>query len=317
MLDSAFLNLPTELRLRIYEDALQFQGVLQRPLKASSWRNSRQTPFPANASLLLTSRQVHEEAKDVFYKLNAFKVSYHHMCACEIQPPFPAFDELRIRELEITNFLPRLEERETCQFCAQSGFGLIAFLQKLPKLRSVKIAFEDLFSFTEFAPENLRRLHEHNQALELSCTEVGHVGIEGLHLKLQLQSPALHRAWRHLASQERDSGICQDRRPGQKIMQRALGYLQFEANSYHRTAAILASFFVPSEDDDTPTLRFTGLIDEGRRRAEFTVALAVVLNDTFAEDGGSASVNWVDLEGIYGERWQFAGKASISSASIL
>ncbi|KAK5117184.1 hypothetical protein LTR85_008952 [Meristemomyces frigidus] len=309
MTTSAFLELPVELRLRIYEVALQFHGVLHRPLRASAWRNF--TRYLANTSLLLTCRQVQEEAKGVFYELNEFRVSYHHMCGCEARFPFPAFDEQHIRKLEVCNFLPRVEEAETCQFCSGSGFGLIAYAQKLPKIRTMKVAFEDIFSFTDFAPELLRRLSERYD-ISLASEEVGNVEVDGLGFRLELQLPALHRAWSLLRNGD-ESATSQERQPGQSTMQRALEYLQFEANTYDRTASCLAPFFISSESDATPTLRFHGLADQKKRRADFTVALAGVLNDIFADDGGSGSIDWVDMEGMYGGRWRFDEGATVEA----
>lgn len=301
MPDNLFLSLPAELRLRIYEYALQFPGVLQRPLRASAWRDF--TGYLVNTPLLSVCKQVHEEARDVFHEVNEFRISYNHMCTCQNRFPFSAFNEQRIRKLEVCNFLPRVDEPKTCQFCRQSGFGLISYLKQLPKLRSAKVSFEDIFSFTDFGPELLRRLSGDGRKIELSCEEVGQVEVLGLSVHLEFKLPAMHRAWLCLAGR---LPTHTSRLPGQKTMERALEYLQFEANTYDRTSSALKPFFVPSEEDETLTLRFQRLPDKRKRRADFTIALAGVLNDIFADDGGSESIDWVDLDGgIYGGRWQF------------
>ncbi|KAK4548778.1 hypothetical protein LTR36_008551 [Oleoguttula mirabilis] len=311
MTDSAFLGLPVELRLRIYEYALQFQGVLHRPLRASAWRNF--DGYLTNTSILSTCRQTYREAIDVLYDLNSFNVSYHHICTCQARFPVAGFREQHIRRLEICNFLPRMEESETCQFCSASGSGLIAYAQRLPKLRSLKVAFEDIFSFTEFAPELLRNLSE-QQDVSLTSDAVGTIEVGGLTFSLELRLPALRCAWAFLADGD-DSATSQNRQPGQDTMERALEYLQFEANTYARTASSLAPFFIPNHFDETQVLRLHSLADERKRRAEFTIALAGVLHDIFADDGGSGSIDWVDLDGMYGGRWRFDEVAGLEAAA--
>lgn len=302
---SMFLSLPPELRLRIYEHALHFDDTLQRPLRAAAWR--RFDGYVANISLLCTSKLVHKEAKDVFYEVNNFIVSYNHICCCENEYPYSALEQ-RMGEMRIVNFLPRINDEEwTCSFCQTSGLGLLEHLLQLPKLRSVSIAFDDVWSFADFAPTLLSRLAaEHDSSLV--SDEVGRIDVLGLRMGLRIELPALYRAWAALARGERKKHA-RYRVPGEQTMRRALEYLSFEANTYDRTAATLAPFFVPRQEDGMRVLRFRGLEHEGKKRAEFTVALAGVMNDIFADDGGSGSVSWVELGGKddnRSDRWRFS-----------
>ncbi|KAI7229058.1 hypothetical protein KC330_g7623 [Hortaea werneckii] len=116
--NSTLLSLPAELRLRIYANVLHFSHPLYRPLRASiihpwhyiSDQNSDDkinSNNLADTALLLTNRQIHHEAKDCFYELNSFRVSFNHLCSCQNIFPYPAFDENLVRRLEIRSFLPR------------------------------------------------------------------------------------------------------------------------------------------------------------------------------------------------------------------
>ncbi|GAB1734615.1 hypothetical protein NU195Hw_g9009t1 [Hortaea werneckii] len=119
--NSTLLSLPAELRLRIYTYVLHFSHPLYRPLRASiihPWHfisdqnndnsdNKFNNNNLADTALLLTNRQIHHEAKDCFYELNSFRVSFNHLCSCQNIFPFPAFDENLVRRLEIRSFLPR------------------------------------------------------------------------------------------------------------------------------------------------------------------------------------------------------------------
>ncbi|KAF2773617.1 hypothetical protein EJ03DRAFT_102265 [Teratosphaeria nubilosa] len=210
---SPLLELPTELRIRIYEYTLQYQGVLQRPLRASARR-----AFPgyvANVSLLCACKLVSQEAADVFCDVNSFRISYHHLCTCENRYPYRPFNAKRIRQLEVSNFMPRIDLPHLCEFCHDNGFGLLKSMSSLPRLRSLKVAFEDLFSFADFAPKILDRFHES--------------------ANVHIQLPVLHLAWMHLVESRRGHSKCAKRLPGEQTMQRALEYLQFEANTYERT----------------------------------------------------------------------------------
>ncbi|KAI7204269.1 hypothetical protein KC343_g7694 [Hortaea werneckii] len=118
---SKLLTLPAELRLRIYTYVLHFSYPLYRPLRTSiihSWHyfseqsnDNGDSKINANnladTALLLTNRQIHHEAKDCFYELNSFRVSFNHLCSCQNIFPYPAFDESLVRRLEIRSFLPR------------------------------------------------------------------------------------------------------------------------------------------------------------------------------------------------------------------
>ncbi|GAB1740337.1 hypothetical protein NU219Hw_g5445t1 [Hortaea werneckii] len=207
--NSTLLSLPAELRLRIYANVLHFSHPLYRPLRASiihPWHyisdqnndhnsdDKINTNHLVNTALLLTNHQIHHEAKDCFYELNSFRVSFNHLCSCQNIFPYPAFDEHLVRRLEIRSFLPRSnslnskdssssssrssitsgedddasdasdegEEAGTytnCKYCQDSGMGLIEYLlHDLPKLHAATIAFEDIFTFSESIGPIMRKL---------------------------------------------------------------------------------------------------------------------------------------------------------------
>ncbi|KAK3674451.1 hypothetical protein LTR78_005537 [Recurvomyces mirabilis] len=287
-----FLGLPAELRLRIYGQALQCGRTLQKPLRETPWQKSKGSLV--DISLLCVCKTLHAEARDVFYEINSFSVSYNHICYCENRYPYRALHD-RIGSVTVTNFVPREEEGHTCEFCLSEGYGLLAHLRRLPKLTQAKVSFEDVFSFTDYAPGILSRLTE-NEDVHLSSEEIGQIDVVGLPLSLRIELPILHRAWSSLAFSRGRSGTGQ-RLPGEQIVRRTLEYMQFETNTYDRTARSLLPFFTASQEGGTRSLRFRGLPDGPQRRAEFTIALAGVLYDVFADDGGSESIDWTDVPG--------------------
>ncbi|TKA23118.1 hypothetical protein B0A50_07148 [Salinomyces thailandicus] len=309
---SPFLALPAELRITIYTHALTFRKPLYRPLRPRPSQNSHHHEFSKraeNLSLLTTNHQISHEALKVFWQTNTFRISYNHLCTCQnLFFPYPAFASPFVRSLEIRSFLPRLEDQTggtTCRFCKDSGLGLIDYLQHLPKLEVARIAFEDIFTFSEAVEPIVKRLSRESD-VTLTSDEIGRVSLRGLGgVEIELQLPSLHRAWQCLASDKATGS--QGRLPGQKVVGRALEYLHFEANTYDRTAASLKRFFVATtEEDGTAKLQFCGLLDGRQRRAEFTIALASELAKVFEDDGGADSIDWVSLaENPQSPVWSF------------
>jgi hypothetical protein len=301
---SPFLGLPAELRIRIYEYALQYQGVLQRPLRASAWRDF--AGYVANVSLLRTCKLVHKEAVDIFFDLNTFRISYYHLCTCQNRYPYKPFNAERIRRVEVSNFLPKLDLPDICEYCRDGGVGLFKTMKALPRLRSLHVAFEDMFSFTDFAPPILHGLYDDYQ-ISSTCDEVGKLDIHGFGLKTVVELPVLHRAWGSLSESRKQPLSLLRRCRGAVPMRKALEYLQFEANTYERTPGELRPFFIPrKENDNTHVLRFKGLPNESTQRSNFTIAVASVLSEIFSDDGGSRTIDWVDLDHfMFAERWYF------------
>jgi len=225
------------------------------------------------------------------------------MCTCENKLPFPAFDEQRIRRLEVSNLLPQVKETG-CQFCVYAGSTLISYLRQLPKLQSARVAFKDFFRFSLFAGLIVRRLREEPCEIELLSDEVGHVRVCGLHIDLELRLPKLHRTWLLSARRVAKSDI--DDLPGMETMRNTLTYLQVEANTYDRTVDVLLPFFVRTEKDRVLSLRFHELPNEKQQRADFTFALARVSYDMYVDGGGPESLNWVQIGSApSGRTWTF------------
>jgi hypothetical protein len=287
--ESSFIALPVELRLRIYEHALRFPVTLVRPLRASVWGTC--IHGRANISILCANKQILAEARDVFYEANRFRVSYNQMCYCENQYPYHAFDA-RMSEVEINHFMPRIDEPRTCEFCFSSGYGLVDCLRQLPKVKRACVSFEDVFSYAEFAPMIFAKLTENGATM---CSkQIGRIEVLGFGQELTIALPAMHSSWQYLAHVRGRASTGHHHR-GERAMRRALEYLQFEANTYDRTARTLLPFFTSSHNGGTRSLRFQGIEDGDVRRAEFTLALAGVLHDIFQDDGGAESVDWVEV----------------------
>ncbi|KAK3643118.1 Glycosylphosphatidylinositol (GPI) anchor assembly protein [Elasticomyces elasticus] len=304
MKDISFLGLPPELRLRIYEHALRFESTLQRPVRPNAWCVF--DGYVANVALLSTSKLIHKEAKDAFYEVNKFNVSYNTICYCENQYPYPPLEQ-RLGVVRVTNFFPRIEEAQICNFCYASGYGLLEHLIDMPKLRRASIVFEDIFNFADYTPELLQELATEHTT-DLSSNEVGTVQVLGLKIQLSLELPALQGAWSALARGEK-ARHARHGVPAENTMRRALEYLRFEANTYDRTAVTLLPFFVADNAQETRVLRTGGIATDSKMRADFTIALAGVMNDIFADEGGSDSVTWAEIEGKKEcRRWEFCEK---------
>lgn len=91
-----FLDLPSELRLRIYSFVL-FAATRRRRLQrntgsvGASSKNPPVAPLPERLSLFLVSKQVHAEASDYFYSIQTFRVfpiqDYSRMPTVRALPP--------------------------------------------------------------------------------------------------------------------------------------------------------------------------------------------------------------------------------------
>ncbi|EMC96097.1 hypothetical protein BAUCODRAFT_517575 [Baudoinia panamericana UAMH 10762] len=304
MAPSGLLELPAELRARIYVDAFQFDRTLCRPVRAEAWRDF--TGYVTNLSLLTTCKLIYRESKDVFYDINKFEISYNHLCTCENQFPFPTLNE-RMRDITISGYLPRIDQERPCRLCrfTDRGSGLFDYLSTLPRLKSVDVLFEHE---TDWDSGILYRIiHYQNCALE--APKIGVLRVKGLPFQLRLLLSTLYLAWHHLAGDPDQGSVGSKRYPGERSTRHALEYLQFEANTYDRTAQSLLRFFLPIDVDNpsASVLRFKGLPDELRRRADFTIELAAELNAIFSDGGGSETIRWTEIDGMmYNGRWSFS-----------
>ncbi|KAI9660816.1 MAG: hypothetical protein M1829_006468 [Trizodia sp. TS-e1964] len=79
-----FLSLPSEIRLKIYSYHFGPPRIL-RPRQNSRWPQRTSTPFFQKRTspllLLLTSRQVYEEASHFYYTLHTFHLTTNHIAA--------------------------------------------------------------------------------------------------------------------------------------------------------------------------------------------------------------------------------------------
>ena len=151
MEECRFLELlPFELRLRIYEELLQFNG----PIKL------RQViPGSKNVSILRTNRQIHDEARPVLYDLNTIIVTRNDFCALTDKRLKTPLEVHHARHLLMVSFsqsiactLAGFEEK--CRVCQPSASGLMQILISMPKLRTAIVEYEkhlaEFITFTEY-----------------------------------------------------------------------------------------------------------------------------------------------------------------------
>ncbi|KAK3114443.1 Glycosylphosphatidylinositol (GPI) anchor assembly protein [Teratosphaeriaceae sp. CCFEE 6253] len=304
---SIFLDLPPELRLRIYEYALPVGKDLRRPVGAATRHRSQ--GYAANISLLCASRLLYREARDVFYAVNSFVVAYNDICSCDGEKPFPPLEQ-RMGEIHITNIILDSDEPRTCKFCDTYGVGLLSQLVQVPTLRAASIDFEHTSSFAMVAHGlqlRQRALSAAHQT-ELLSDEVGEVQIRGWKLQLTLKLAPLHRAWAALAGSEKGEHA-RRRGPRDHSMRRTLEHLQCEADDYNLTGDSILPFIVPHGQDGTRALCFRGLPVEKSRRAAFTIALAWFKIGLSVDGGNVKAITWTEIDGLspYGaDRWTFS-----------
>jgi len=249
----------------------------------------------------------------VFYDLNAFKVDYNRICECfyGISAPempnakhairdkrrrVPAFDAARICNLHITSFDPGADDQTECATCQRSGLGLIEYLTGLPKLHGATIDFEFVFGFALFSHQLKAAQKDKHATCVLLGLEVGVLSLIGLTPNIRLSLPALNRAWCHLA--DSDGAVPETEQVlGEESIRLVLEYLQFECDVSGRVPKELSPFFNAEGRSGCAILRLNSAADSDRRLADFTIALTEVLSDIFMEDGGSESIQWIQLDG--------------------
>lgn len=99
---TGFLSLPLELRRKIYSYLLTFHTPITRYKRSvDDWRLSRRGTKDKIKNLLLVSKQVSEEALDVFYGNNTFEVDFNRKGCLLFCQKLTEENRRRIRRLQV------------------------------------------------------------------------------------------------------------------------------------------------------------------------------------------------------------------------
>lgn len=207
MATSPFLELPPELRVKIYEYALPATGKLvpQHTTRAS-WPAPAGKPYRGTA-LLLVNRLICEEAQDVMYKFNTFSVPKATFCATEPPCSGPVLKLEMVVHLRLSTFMIS----KMCAKHVNNGLGVCDIcrplsaipdiISKMPELRTIIIDYgADRPSQIAFRllKSNVRKS---DQSLSLTCVGVGEYQLNGPALKntaVSLVHGSLAALWHEL-----------------------------------------------------------------------------------------------------------------------
>ncbi|EMC95876.1 hypothetical protein BAUCODRAFT_507344 [Baudoinia panamericana UAMH 10762] len=144
-------RLPAELRIRIYELLLTFNGA---PIKLR-----QHVSGSPDTAIIRTNRQISNEAMAVLYDLNVIVVTRNDFCLLTISAlKTPVFAQ-HIRHLLITSFgesitCTFLSDQGKCNVCKDSAVGLLAALSSMPYLKKAYIDYSG-------SAQRFKRFREH------------------------------------------------------------------------------------------------------------------------------------------------------------
>ena len=219
-------KLPPELRVRIYEYLLVSSKRLV-PKRPEKTRNSvvptvlfrrsvahqAKGPYAVDITTFLLSKQIYEEAADVFYSRNKFCIHFDYFCKCWNSEHPLRLNKQRIKHFKIQGVNLDHEDPlfwERCKNCGTDGFALLKYLDSLPNLRSVTIAFANVESFAFCTTTAATRLRKLAKAASLEASEVGRIHITGTKTLIELRIPSLLRNWPLAAQTASRSPYSQD-----------------------------------------------------------------------------------------------------------
>jgi hypothetical protein len=205
-------KLPPELRFRIYEYLIVSEHRLVPSSRRGSSKHNQTKPSPGasgqtlappaneqiDISLFLLNKQIYSEAADIFYSRNKFASHYDYFCKCWSGRTLH-LNEAHIKRFKIQGinfdeeYYPRLWDR--CKVCDTQCFWLIKYLNRLPSLKSVILAFADVESFAVCLATAMRKLRVLGKGVVLETDEIGKVFITGAHALIELRLPSLIRTW--------------------------------------------------------------------------------------------------------------------------
>ncbi|KAK5678874.1 hypothetical protein LTS10_008529 [Elasticomyces elasticus] len=139
-------KLPSELRIRIYEDVLRFDN----PIKLR-----QHVPGSESTTILRCNRQIYHEALAVLYDINIVSVSRNDFCAkttSALQTPILA---QHVKHLRFTRFSESIACNfllDRCSVCQSDAEGLMELLEHgMPMLKSVTIDYStQINAFLQF-----------------------------------------------------------------------------------------------------------------------------------------------------------------------
>ncbi|KAK4955099.1 hypothetical protein LTR10_007293 [Elasticomyces elasticus] len=139
-------KLPSELRIRIYEDVLRFDN----PIKLR-----QHVPGSESTTILRCNRQIYHEALAVLYDVNIVSVSRNDFCAkttSALQTPILA---QHVKHLRFTRFSESIACNfllDRCSVCQSDAKGLVELLEHgMPMLKSVTIDYStQINAFLQF-----------------------------------------------------------------------------------------------------------------------------------------------------------------------
>ncbi|KAK4548747.1 hypothetical protein LTR36_008520 [Oleoguttula mirabilis] len=186
------LELPSELRISIYELVLSFP----RPLKL------RQTVAGSeNTSLLRANKQIYREALSVLYDVNTITVTRNDFCKRtheSLKTPVPSE---RIQHLLVTSFGESIACNfllDRCDVCEPSALGFLEALKSMPQLKSVVVDYHTHTSNFRSFRESVNRT---GSGCSLACTGVGQFTMQApafTSIEFTFQNVPLARIWQAL-----------------------------------------------------------------------------------------------------------------------
>lgn len=216
MVFSLLLELPAELRVRVYEFVLPAATPLRNNIHAPSLGRGRfqvddnREPQKAQnfkeATLLHVSRVVYQEALPILYKVNTIAISKAILCSRGPPGPMAALKQENLVHVHISDFTVSqacqheiVDGLPPCKSCDQTAVGMFKTMAAMPHLRTVDIEHgrnpASRCWFQRFKPA-LRRKTDH--ALRLTCLGVGQYGLSGesvRNIRITFKHSALVALW--------------------------------------------------------------------------------------------------------------------------
>ena len=169
------LSLPSELRIKIYEQVLTFSGPvkLRQVVRGSE-----------NTTLLRVNHQIHNEALSVFFEVNQIAATRNDFCTKTDGSMKTPVKGDHIRHLLVTNFGESIACNfllDRCDVCEHHAEGFVEALKMMPHLKTVVVNYHaQVAKFRRFS----EALSQSNGGPELDCVAVG---------KYALRSPSMVR----------------------------------------------------------------------------------------------------------------------------
>lgn len=311
------VKLPPELRFRIYEYLIlsehrlipvPYHSTAKSPQEAlSSLTKAAPQVYPIDISILLLNKQIYAEAVDIFYTKNKFTVHYDDFCKCwnghTISLNGSKIKKFKIQGINFDEeYYPRLWAR--CHSCETQGFSLVKYLNGLPSLKKVSLAFGDVESFAVCVSAVARKVRKLGKGARLETNEVGRVFVTGTKTSIELRLPALLRVWPPALAKANEAADEYDSDDSQHPLYNFVNRFGTDSHLYLGTHDILNHAIEENSTTEelqplmTKILSPQGLQVErldSKELAAFTIALSTCLADVIAEDENVCMLDRRDL----------------------